>query len=169
MARSIVLRFAATCFDCGSSLSAGSTARWFGRGRVSCCGNPSTKPGDFSPAAVPSDPPRARPAGSAPAPYPVTYAAARMQPHVPLSPIEQLSVDTGIPLENLSAGLNPAQLAKLAGSHPHQRLCVRLQSGARFIVTAQHAAHVIRCLEESCIDRVRDVALLADKHGEGGS
>lgn len=38
MARSIVLRFAAQCFDCGASLSAGSTARWFGKGRVSCCG-----------------------------------------------------------------------------------------------------------------------------------
>lgn len=39
MARSIVLRFDAVCTDCGRSLSAGSSARWFGRGRVSCCGS----------------------------------------------------------------------------------------------------------------------------------
>jgi hypothetical protein len=181
MARSIVLRFDAVCHDCGSPLSAGTTARWFGKGRVSCCGNPATKPGDYSPAAVPTDPPRARPsladriaANPYNAPRPAfaspldaardreTGSATRMQPNVPLSRVESLSVDTGVPVENLSAGLTAAHVATLATKTPNTRLLVRLQSGARLIVPALHAAHVVRCVEESCIDRVRDVALLAE-------
>jgi hypothetical protein len=56
-------------------------------------------------------------------------------------------------------------VATLAEKTPNQRLLVRLSSGARFIVPALHCAHVIRCIEESLVDRCRDVALLAD----GGS
>jgi hypothetical protein len=108
MARSIVLRFAAQCFDCGASLSAGSTARWFGKGRVSCCGNPTTKP------------------------------------------VDQLT-------NALQQGMQPHHLPIVAEQSPTMLLCVRLVSGARFLVTAQHAVHVIRCIEESLQDKVRDV------------
>jgi hypothetical protein len=189
MARSIVLRFDATCFDCGSSLSAGTTARWFGKGRVSCCGDQyrnRAATSTFVPDAPRNDRPELNPRFKrVPAPPAVppapqvcsntlsfaspldaardreTGSAARMQPNVPLSRVESLSADTGIPLENLSAGLTAAHVAQLATSHPNQRLLARLQSGARLIVPALHAAHVLRCIEESCIDRVRDVALLA--------
>jgi hypothetical protein len=132
MARSIVLRFAAQCFDCGASLSAGSTARWFGKGRVSCCGNPTTKPGDYSPAAMPSDPPRA----------------------------DQRSdsmVTDGAVGRALQQGMQPHHLPIVAEQSPTMMLLVRLTSGARFLVTAEHSQHVIRCIEESLQDKVRDV------------
>lgn len=143
MARSIVLRFDATCFDCGASLSAGTTARWFGKGRVSCCGDQYRNR-----AAATSFVPDA---ASAPAPLAVHSA-----------PVTQLARDVGIPPEALAAGLNPVQLTTLAEKAPHTRLVVRLSSGARFIVPAVHAHHVIRCVGESMIDRIRDVALLAE-------
>lgn len=34
MARTITLRFPATCADCGAALEVGATARWYGRGKV---------------------------------------------------------------------------------------------------------------------------------------
>lgn len=160
MTRSIVLRFDATCIDCGRSLSAGSTARWFGKGRVSCCGTGAPdQTGPFGARAPLQPVTTVTPTPTAPA------------PHVPLSPwidaaslkpLDELARDTGIPIESLASGLSPAHVETLARVRPHQRLLVRLTSGARFIVPAEHARHVIRCLEESLIDRVRDVALLAD-------
>lgn len=83
MARSIVLRFDATCFDCGAHIPAGTTARWFGKGRVSCCGaDRPLERGDYSPAAVPSDPPKAK----APAPLaPPPPVPARSSVPTPLS------------------------------------------------------------------------------------
>lgn len=163
MARSIVLRFPATCADCGRSLSAGTTARWFGRGRVSCCGSPQTQPGDYSPAAVPSNPkPLPRSAfvnGS------IGEAAAdAAQPKVPLSPLEQCALDTGIPIEALASGLSQAHVQALAASHPNMRLLVRLSSGARFIVPTLHAMHVLACISESCRDKIRDVSKAAEDH-----
>lgn len=158
MARSIVLRFDATCVDCGRSLPAGSTARWFGRGRVSCCGSPSNAPSSrvaVAPAPVmprspfPSsaDVDRARAARimppSNPAPAPITPAqSAALPPELATA---------------LQVGMQAAHVAELARVAPSTRLLVRLQSGARFIVPAEHAAHVIRCVSESMVDRVRDV------------
>jgi hypothetical protein len=83
-------------------------------------------------------------------------------PNAPLAPLAQLARDTGVPVENLASGLSQTHVAILAAKTPNQRLLVRLASGARFIVPALHAAHVIRCVEESCVDKCRDVALLAD-------
>ncbi len=34
MARTITLKYDATCKDCGTEIAAGETARWYGRGRV---------------------------------------------------------------------------------------------------------------------------------------
>ena len=34
MAKTITLKFDGTCRDCGATLAAGTTARWYGRGRV---------------------------------------------------------------------------------------------------------------------------------------
>lgn len=79
-----------------------------------------------------------------------------------ISRIAQLSLDTGIPVENLSAGLSPVQVATLASKAPNTKLVCRLSSGARFVVHAQHAAHVLRCIDESCIDRIRDLSCLAE-------
>lgn len=144
MSRSIVLRFDATCFDCGRPLSAGSTAKWFGKGRVSCCGA-------ATPVAQPVTPVTAPPAQHQTIP-----------PYLPSRELASLSTDVGIPIENLASGLTREQAATLAIKAPRQRLLVRLSSGARFIVPAEHALHVIRCVEESLVDRVRDVALLAE-------
>lgn len=186
MARSIVLRFDATCFDCGRSLSAGTTARWFGRGRVSCCGGsaaPAPAPlngAPSSPAVRPYVPPPAgsvrqplnlAPANGAPLP---SQSPVVPPPYVPVPPwldrsnrnLYRLAEDTGVPVENLAAGLTPDHVATLATKTPNQRLVVRLSSGARFIVTAQHAAHVLRCVAESMVDRIRDVALLAEGTGD---
>jgi hypothetical protein len=165
MARSIVLRFDATCFDCGSLLSAGTTARWLGKGRVSCCPPDADNARRAATAATrPYLPPFDAPRNDRPELNPRSSAApgARMQPNVPLSRVESLSVDTGVPVENLASGLSPEHVAILAAKTPNQRLLVRLQTGARLIVPALHAEHVLRCITESCIDRVRDVALLAD-------
>lgn len=200
MTRSIVLRYDATCHDCGNSLSAGTTARWFGRGRVSCCG------GDD---AAPRKPLAARPtmgdAAAAPAANRVEIQRAvdaaendveqkhvqdraRLDPlaaanhfadargycngfakqellrshyvkaflaaceDLPPAPVPDAEIEEG-----LQQGLSPELLTRVAASQPTTRLLVRLQSGARLIVPAEHAAHVIRCIEESCIDKVRDV------------
>lgn len=173
MARSIVLRFPAVCADCGRSLSAGTTARWFGRGRVSCCGSPQTKPGDFSPAAVQTDPPRqngivdfgrsARPVTSQTPP--VSPERAKLNEMIAkLPPLEQCALDTGIPIEALASGLSQAHVQALAASHPNMRLLVRLSSGARFIVPTLHAMHVLACISESCRDKIRDVSKAAEDH-----
>lgn len=135
MARSIVLRFEATCFDCGRSLPAGSTARWFGKGRVSCCGARADAATGAPPVAFPRTPsPVAQPL---PAPLPLAGES---------------DIDRALLL-----GLNPSQLPIVAARTPSLLLLVRLQSGARFLVPAQHAEQVIRCVSESMIDRVRDV------------
>ena len=34
MARTITLKFAGTCADCGTKLGVGALARWYGRGRI---------------------------------------------------------------------------------------------------------------------------------------
>lgn len=159
MSRSIVLRFDATCIDCGRSLSAGSTAKWFGKGRVSCCGTGAPAPSSSS-------------SSSSLAPSPSVFdRAPAPAPHVPLSPwldagslkpLDELARDTGIPIDAFASGLNSSHVEVLARVRPNQRLLVRLSSGARFIVPAEHARHVVRCVEESLIDRVRDVALLSD-------
>lgn len=194
MARSIVLRFDAQCFDCGASLPAGSTARWFGRGRVSCCGTssgaaPSSAPAAPAPRALPPRgvpvplssmlPPSASDrvrsfvddttreldkarASSPPAPAAAQPQHAPIPPYLPSPELAQLAADTGVPLEALASGLSPAHVAILATKTPNQRLLVRLSSGARFIAPAVHCAHVIRCVEESLVDRCRDVMLLAD-------
>lgn len=161
MARSIVLRFDATCFDCGRSLSAGTTARWFGKGRVSCCGNPQTKPGDYSPAAVPSNPPRqtvpASPSSGSPAITDAERRESERNVPVPASPAfgdDALDAELSMAVR---CGLSPAQLNRLAQVAPGQRLCVRLSSGARFVVSAQHAVHLLACITESCRDKIRDV------------
>lgn len=173
MTRLIVLRFDATCFDCGRSLSAGTTARWFGRGRVSCCGGqpPTTLP------PVPTVPVSSTQPNTFRMPNPnratntLAFNGAPITPAVP-SPapttrptnrVAQLALDTGIPIDSLSAGMLPAQVDVLASKAPNTRLLVRLSSGARFIVPALHAQHVLRCVAESCVDRIRDVALLAEE------
>lgn len=83
-------------------------------------------------------------------------------PYLPSPELDQLARDTGISVEALASGLSPKDVETLATKTPNQRLLVRLSSGARFIVPALHAAHVLRCISESCVDRVRDVALLAE-------
>jgi hypothetical protein len=162
MARSIVLRFDATCFDCGRSLSAGSTARWFGKGRVSCCGDAFANRAAAS-SFVPASAVTTSVTSSKPLPMHNAIPAC-----IPSPELEQLARDTGIELGALASGLTADQVAILAQKTPNQRLIARLQSGARCIVPAVYAAHVIRCVEESCIDRVRDVSLLADKYADGG-
>ena len=163
MARSIVLRFAAVCYDCGRSLSAGTTARWFGKGRVSCCGGQRpSNPGDYSPAAMPIDPPRpqAVPAASSATPsQQVTNAPAGPNTEESLPPGLRFGTDSldAELAQAVRCGLNPTQLNRLAQVAPGQRLCVRLSSGARFVVTAQHAPHLLACITESCRDRIRDV------------
>jgi hypothetical protein len=194
MARSIVLRFDATCFDCGAPLSAGTTARWFGRGRVSCCGADNRQPEPRAPRAdaieadgATADATVASLLAAAPLALPglvdnivderpfshckrilailasrhngspahVDFALRLTGEHVPTTAAApQPAADA---LRELQTGLSPTSLAMLASREPSRRLCVRLQSGARFLVTAVHAAHVIRCVEESCVDRVRDV------------
>ena len=44
MAKTITTRYPACCADCGADIPVGSTVRWFGRGRVSCCGKSSPTP-----------------------------------------------------------------------------------------------------------------------------
>jgi len=34
MAKTIILKFAGKCYDCGASLAPGTKAKWYGRGRV---------------------------------------------------------------------------------------------------------------------------------------
>ena len=203
MARTIVLRFDATCFDCGSPIPAGSAARWFGKGRVSCCGAGAPNPiagrasiddakrrGPFpAPRADANVPPlqvappgdsaaifraaldRARADAAAGVPVPLSSLVPQgapaqhvdVPPYVPSAELQQLANATGITIAALASGLGASDVAILAERAPRQRLLVRLQSGARFIVPAEHCAHVVRCIEESCIDRVRDVALLAEQ------
>jgi hypothetical protein len=168
--RSIVLRFASTCYDCGADLKAGTTARWFGKGRVSCCGG-----SDRAPAAKPAAPPAPIPAPvlakPAPAPAPVPKIAATATAAPASSPwpagLLQLARETGVPVDSLAAGLTPADVATLAVARPMLRLLVRLSSGARVIVPAQYAQHVISCISESLMDRVRDVAVLAGETAGG--
>lgn len=188
MARMIVLRFAATCVDCGASLSAGSSARWFGRGRVSCCGgqgSPQASPTPPLGSNGPADPlghlvpplgSRAPIAPSIPVAQPVppvdgvpfgTAPHRAIPGYLPSGQLAQLARDTGIDVAALASGLSPEQVGILAAKTPNQRLIVRLSSGARCIVPALHAVHVARCIGESCIDRVRDIALLADGLGSG--
>lgn len=165
MARSIVLRFDATCFDCGRSLSAGTTARWFGRGRVSCCGGQTN-------GQPPAIPPSALPPSSAPVagrwtiqpkpPVPLSSMTPTASPSRPANRVAELALATGIPIDNLSAGMTPAHVSTLATKAPNVKLLVRLTSGARFIVPALHAHHVLACIAESCRDTTRDVALLAE-------
>lgn len=211
MARSIVLRFDAQCYDCGAALPAGSTARWFGKGRVSCCGSdaapssPARAPGAPSPVRQPLPPRMAPSVPSSPAPLPAPLPLKRcacgaratvdstpmaasgtwqchacagiaapapaaaphkaIPPYLPSPELAELARATGIDVAELASGMRPAQVAILAERAPAQRLLVRLSSGARFIVPARDCAHVIRCVEESLVDRCRDVSLLAD----GGS
>jgi len=64
MAKTITLRYEATCRDCGAHLPVGTKARWYGRGRVygiGCHDKPATastrtayERGDHSPGAVAS-------------------------------------------------------------------------------------------------------------------
>jgi|SRR6188474_1362943 len=184
MARSIVLRFDSTCFDCGRSLSAGTTARWFGRGRVSCCGGQATKPGDYSPAAMPSDPPRRAPAspslenslppglrngqpvplsslippGKVPTgPAPVAAPSTTHYGNVPQEPAADSELGRA-----LQVGLSSQQAGQLGIAFPMVRLVVRLQSGARFIVRAEHVVHLCACISESMRDRIRDVMRATD-------
>lgn len=208
MTRSIVLRYPATCHDCGNQLEAGTTARWFGRGRVSCCGTPDATTSRRAPAPVlGSDPKpvhngaanrvevqRAVDAAELDAADPVIQARARLDAlstaqrqadargycngfakqellrahyckaflaavaDLPFQQPEPPAVEPAQTIDDaLQQGLTPELLARVAASQPTLRLLVRLQSGARFIVPAEHCAHVIRCVEESCIDRVRDI------------
>lgn len=146
MARSIILRFETTCFDCGRSLSAGTTARWFGRGRVSC--------GCTTKLAAE-----------------VYRAAVDRVDNAPLQPdsipAHKPWIDDAPPhpdaeiVRALVTGLNPAQVARIAQASPKTHLLVRLQSGARFIVPAEHALHLLSCVSESCRDKVRDVTRAA--------
>jgi len=41
MVKIITLKYAGKCIDCGASLSKGSHAKWYGRGRIAChsCNN----------------------------------------------------------------------------------------------------------------------------------
>lgn len=178
MARSIVLRFDAQCFDCGRSLPAGTTARWFGRGRVSCCGAASPSGAGFPPVRPSSTPAPLPPLPASASPEVrrfVSDASAELaksardllppvppaNPHAPLagSLLDKLGAELCTALE---CGLDSNTLARVAELVPEQRLCVRLNSGARFIVMARDASHLIRCVSESCIDRVRDVMRAAE-------
>lgn len=189
MARSIVLRYDATCFDCGRPLAAGTTARWFGKGRVSCCGTPDSARSARQEldslreralaAAAPeadvsylidacrrqiesrgylpdSDEARAlyrlaNPRPAAPTPAPADPESARR------ARIESDAVRLDVDAERLFCGLSVADVATLATKAPTMLLLARLSSGARLLVPAEHAAHVLRCIEESCVDRVCDV------------
>ena len=212
MTRSIVLRYDATCHDCGSQLEAGTTARWFGRGRVSCCGGsqPGSTPSNrersspvapAAPVASAAQLETARTAARLDAADPEIREQARLDAlstaqrradahgwcngfarqellratyvnaflkHLASMPIEAAAIDNQQAAaavashdkalaDALQQGLTPELLARVAASQPTLRLLVRLQSGARFIVPAEHAQHVVRCVEESCIDRVRDI------------
>ena len=164
MARSIVLRFAAQCFDCGSSLPAGTTARWFGRGLVSCC--PLDADGkrraqtatDSGARPLPPLPSSASPQVRkfvADASAELDRAARAPQP----LPVAQANADglSAALQRALVEGLSPAQVAELATLTPILLLLVRLRSGARLIVPARDAVHVCACIAESCRDHVRDV------------
>lgn len=153
MTRSIVLRFPATCFDCGRSLSAGTTARWFGKGRVSCCG------GSTAPAAG------ASPVATAPDLLPSsTFKPTAQACDNTLAGAERRFLPPAV-ADAVLTGLQPAQLPELAAAAPNLLLLVRLTSGARLIVPAVHASHVIACLTESCMDRVRDVTRATVQEG----
>lgn len=208
MARSIVLRFDATCFDCGRSLSAGTTARWFGRGRVSCCGGkPPVVPSNQADASVPRahgplddcatfdglPPLKAKPPGGSAELYRAALEAEaslppglRTTPPVPLSslippgaPARYVDAATGKPVASpasepapdselgkaLSVGLSSQQAGQLGIAFPMVRLVVRLHSGARFIVRAEHVVHLCACISESMRDRIRDVMRAAPSSG----
>lgn len=165
MARPIVLRFPAQCFDCGAQLAAGSVARWFGRGRVSCCGAP--MPSSSAPSSSPTTPPT-RLAPTPPAPSSPTTPPAP-------SPASSFASDADAVVRaagdsprvreligKAAAGLTASELAELSSSGSAHKLVVRLKSGARLAVHAYDAHHVVRCIEESCLDRVRDVLSAAD-------
>lgn len=172
MTRSIVLRFDSKCVDCGHILSAGTTARWFGKGRVSCCGK-------GAPAAATADSPapadssvyvRCRRCGRygtcglnlcaplPPAPARPAFGASTPPPSFPHW-VAQIATDTGIPAEAIAIGMQPAHVAILATKMPNRMLLVRLASGARFTAAAAQAGHIIRCVEESLVDKVRDVTV----------
>lgn len=163
MARMIVLRFDATCFDCGSPIPAGATARWFGRGRVSCCGTDKGRPTPLR--THPADDAARAPSSALPPLEPSSTPPQHVDvpPYIPSAELQQLANATGITIAALASGLGASDVAILAARAPRQRLLVRLQSGARFIVPAEHCAHVVRCIEESLVDRCRDVALLAEQ------
>jgi hypothetical protein len=57
----------------------------------------------------------------------------------------------------LQTGLSAQQAGQLGVAFPMVRLVVRLQSGARFVVRAEHVVHLCACITESCRDRIRDV------------
>ena len=176
MSRSIILRFDATCFDCGASLSAGQTARWFGRGRVSCCGSDKgyptgdrTHPQDDA-AAAPFRPSTAGRAGF--------HSCAGLRNQLPGKPCAicgnmEHAPAPGVPLgptpspEALASGLSKPQVLDLAASSPSMLLLVRLTSGARLLVPARDAVHVIGCIEESLQDKCRDVARSPLNQGGG--
>jgi len=175
MARSIVLRFPAQCFDCGSSLPAGATARWFGKGRVSCCGTDNGYP----------TPKRSHPADDMakgqPAPQPfqalppsLRRLAESLEP-VSLPPSQQSigpadanraitpkalppaarTLDNGLAAPTRFAGdYSPASLPLFAEQHPDVVMHVLLASGTELGVMGKHAQHVVRCIVESCVDRV---------------
>lgn len=168
MSRSIVLRFDAVCFDCGAALPAGSTARWFGRGRVSCCGAGAPGAGAApAPVSTPAPAPRA-PRALPPRGVPVPLSS--LLPPSASDRARSFVDDTQAAITRAQAAALPPELARalqcgmqanhvaeLARIAPSTRLCVRLDSGARFVVTAEHAAHVLACIVESCRDRIRDV------------
>jgi hypothetical protein len=65
----------------------------------------------------------------------------------------------------LSGGLSSQQAGQLGIAFPMVRLVVRLHSGARFIVRAEHVVHLCACISESMRDKVRDVMRAAPSSG----
>lgn len=178
MARSIVLRYDATCFDCGRPLAAGTTARWFGKGRVSCCGTPDSARSARQELDSLRERALAAAAPEADVSYLIDacrrqiesrgylpdsdearalYRLANPRPAAPTPAPADPESARRARIESDAVRLDVDAVATLATKAPTMLLLARLSSGARLLVPAEHAAHVLRCIEESCVDRVCDV------------
>lgn len=205
MARSITLRYDTTCHDCGRTLPAGTVARWFGKGRVSCCGqaqrdaDPNGRGAErldsFRPAAAPPSPSAAPLSGSERAiikmqahsdalaalprmqgerddPQTVAWECADRRGYcngtkhteeqralyvvVFLATLDSHArAQTGRIPQRVEGPRADVARADVAPANSGRWCAVYLHSGAVFLVPEEHRAHVVRCITESMVDKVR--------------
>lgn len=146
MTRSIVLRFPASCCDCGLPLSVGSSATWLGKGKVSCCSGAAAE-SDHGSASVRYYKPKA---AAQPAKAPADNAFEAKPERIKLPPDIGHAISKGLPLQ-------PHQADELAKLCPDAGLIITLRSGARFMCQAQDAPHLCRCISESMVDNITAV------------